>query len=569
MGPPLKPNGLRIRPFPIMRRFYNSLFLAAVIPFAVYAAAPVPDADNGGITLPIGFRALVVADNLVTTRRGDALRFIAVAPNGDVYAKTSRGGILALRDTDGDGRLDQKTEFGRGGGTGIALREGWLYHSSNSAVYRYKYRPGELVPQGEPELIVSGLPDEKGTHNAKSFTFDGDGRLLVEVGSPFNVYSEPDRQRGAKGMDATEFLKTHGGFWRFDSTKTNQTLADGFHFSTGHRHSLAVAWNPISRAFFMVQMGRDQLNTVDPEHYDALDNAERVAEEMHLLSEGVNLGWPYTYWDPHKRARMVAPEFGGDNVKRADPDKYDRPLIAFPAHWAPLQMAFYNGTQFPEKFRGGAFIAFHGSWNRAPQPQQGYNVTFVPFDTNGMPRGTHELFASGFPGREVFTSTAQARYRPGGVAVGPDGSLYISETDKGRIWRVLYTGETNAPTTIAALPAAVMAEAPASSNTRGRTLFTQVCAVCHMADGSGVPNMQPPLVGSGVVRGDPMLLVRATLKGAGAVLPPDRPKYGNTMPAFNGLTDDQIADTLSYVREVFGGGSSAVTPSQVKGARAD
>ena len=546
--------------------------VAASAALTTHAALPTPDADNGGILLPPGFRALVVADNLVADRRGDALRFIAVAPNGDVYGRSARNGIFALRDTDGDGRLDEKKEFGRGGGTGIAFHNGWLYYSSNSAVYRYRYKPGQLVPEGEPELIVSGLPDEHGTHNAKAFAFDGDGRLLVEVGSPYNAYSENDRQRGAKGLDATEFLKTHGGYWRFDADKPNQTLADGFHFSTGHRHSIAIAWHPASKSFFMVQMGRDQLNGVDPVHYDALDNAERVAEEMHLLREGVNMGWPYTYWDPYKKARMVAPEFGGDGVKRDESGKYDEPLIAFPAHWAPLQMTIYGGTQFPEKYRGGAFIAFHGSWNRAPRPQEGYNVAFVPFDEKGMPRGGYEVFAQGFPGRDLFVSTRDARYRPGGVAVGPDGSLYIAETEKGRIWRVIYTGEQGGPIasmqTTTARSTALNATPPPGSNAKGQTLYGQICAACHMADGTGVANLQPPLLDSGVVKGDTALLIHALLRGPAAVLPPDRVRYSNTMPAFNSLTDEQISDVLSYVREVFGSKASAITPDQVTKARA-
>src|SRR5689334_10008235 len=153
---PWRSNGGKIAPAErgrdaAARRPYLAILLSLTLAFGVRAAMPTPDADNGGITLPPGFRALVVADNLMANRRGDNLRFLAVAPNGDVYAKTSRGGILALRDTDGDGRLDQKQEFGGGGGTGIAIRDGWLYHSSNTGVYRYHYQPGQLVPEGEQE----------------------------------------------------------------------------------------------------------------------------------------------------------------------------------------------------------------------------------------------------------------------------------------------------------------------------------------------------------------------------------------------------------------------------------
>jgi glucose/arabinose dehydrogenase/mono/diheme cytochrome c family protein len=550
-------------------RLLSILLLSGAV---VRAALPTPDPDDGGITLPPGFRALVVADNVTGGRKigknGDALRFITVAPNGDLYAKTLWGGIFAMRDTDGDGRFDKTQEFGSGGGTGIMLRDGWLYHSSNSAVYRYKYTPGQLVPSGEPETIVSGLPDVRNTHNAKTFAFDGQGRLLVEVGSPYNVYSDGDRALGAKGKDPTEFQKNHGGFWRFDADKPNQTQADGQRFSTGHRHSIALAWNPTSRAFFMAQMGRDQLNAVDPVHYTAKDNAEGVSEEFHVLREGANLGWPFTHYDPIRKARMLAPEFGGDNEKKAEPGKYPDPLVAFPAHWAPLQMTLYTGTQFPAKYRGGMFITFHGSWNRAPQPQEGYNVCFIPFDSKGMPTGSYEVFASGFPGKDVFTAVRDARYRPGGVAVGPDGSLYISETNKGRIWRIIYTGE---PSTPAAAPT-VKATAPVPAvkppvaivvNQRGKELYNQMCATCHMADGSGAGNLQPALLDSAVVKGDPAQLIRVILKGPAAVLPADRPKYSNVMAAFGFLRDRQIADVATYLRQAFGEGATAIEPADV------
>ena len=320
-----------------------------------------------------------MADNL------GKLRFIAVAPNGDVYVKVREGGIIALRDRDGDGRAETKQTFGGGGGSGIAVRDGWLYHSSNSAVFRYRMAPGELVPKGPQETIVSGLPEGK-EHFTKNFAFDGEGRLLVEVGSPSNALGVPDRQKGAKGQDATEFLQTKGGFWRFDPAKANQTQKDGFHFTTGQRHVMAVIWSPKAQAFLMVMNGRDLLHTVDPEHYTVDDNAELPAEEMHLLKEGANYGWPYTYWDPLKKARMMAPEYGGDNEKRAEAGQYPDPLIAFPGHWAPLQMVYYDGTQFPAKYRGGAFVAFHGSWNRAPRPQKGYNVRLRPPERQGPAR---------------------------------------------------------------------------------------------------------------------------------------------------------------------------------------
>ncbi len=401
------------------------------------ADLPTPDPDNGGLKLPSGFHALVVADNL------GPLRFLTVAPNGDVYVRHNN--ILALHDSKGDGHFDVVQPFGVNGddgtgATGIALHNGYLYYSNRTTVFRYKMTEGRLVPTGDPETIVKNLPDSGG-HDAKSITFDDDGNMYIEDGSPLNVYSDNDRGEGAKGKDATEFLKTFGGIWRYKSDVPNQTQADGYHFATGLRHVIAIAESPVSKKLFGVQMGRDQLNTVDPKDYTAEDNAENPAEELHLLKDGVNLGWPYTYWDPQKNKRMVAPEFGGDGKTEAEPGKYDDPLVAFPAHWAPLQMTFYTGSQFPSRYQNGAFIAFHGSWNRAPLPQGGYNVVFVPFDFSGMPVGTYEVFADHFAGDGPINTPGSAKYRPCGVAMGPDGSLYVSDSEKGRIWRIFYTGQ--------------------------------------------------------------------------------------------------------------------------------
>lgn len=524
------------------------LILLSLLAFsaALEAQTPSPDADDGGIKLPPGFRATVFADNL------GPLRFLTVAANGDVYVKTRTAGVLALRDEDKDGRAETKGTFGSGGGSGIAIREGWLYHSTNTAIYRYKMTPGELVPSGEPETIVKGLPDER-QHSTKSFAFDDQGRLLVEVGSPSNAYGDPDRAKGAKGKDPTEFLKTHGGFWRFDANKKDQTQADGYHYSTGHRHMLPVAWNPVSKAFFGIQHGRDVLNVVAPEFYNDDDNAELPAEEMHLLKEGQNYGWPFTYFDPIRKARMLSPEYGGDKQKRAEAGKYPDPLIAFPAHWAPMQMAFYNGTQFPAKYRGGAFQAFHGSWNRAPRPQKGYNVVYIPFDAKGMPKGDYEVFADGFAGAPEIASPNDARFRPNGVGVGPDGSLYVSDSTKGRVWKIFYAGEKRA--SAAADPA------------HGSLVYRQSCAPCHMADGRGVPGMQPSLASSAVVAGQPKTLIDLMLRGPDVALPPGRERTANTMQPFAHLSDDDIAAVLSFARRKFGNAAEDVSSDEVAALR--
>jgi mono/diheme cytochrome c family protein len=292
---------------------------------------------------------------------------------------------------------------------------------------------------------------------------------------------------------------------------------------------------------------------------------------MHLLREGANLGWPYSYWDPIRKVHMRAPEYGGDNLKRFDPkdDPYDKPAVAFPAHWAPLQMVLYTGTQFPEKYRNGMFVAFHGSWNRAPRSQAGYNVCFVPFDAKGMPTGKYEQFAWGFPQVEEFTNTRDAVYRPSGVAVGPDGSLYISETERGRIWRVIYTGEKSAPRGRAPLPvAANQTFAPIGADTPGGKIYASICAACHMPNGSGVPGMQPALTGNAIVAGDTNRLIDVLLKGPQAVLPADREKFSNVMPPFGAaFSDGDVASVINYLRKNFAPGAPEVSTAQVAARR--
>jgi glucose/arabinose dehydrogenase len=183
--------------------------------------------------------------------------------------------------------------------------------------------------------------------------------------------------------------------------------------------------------------GRDQLSSLWGEHFTDEDSAEKPAEEFVLIAEGDDFGWPYCYYDPATGTKVLAPEYGGDGVTVGRCAQAKDPLIDFPAHWAPNDLEFYTGSQFPQEYQGGAFVAFHGSWNRAPMPQAGYNVAFAPF-RGGVPTGEWSVFADGFAGGDLSPRGADAR--PVGLAVGPDGSLYISDSQRGKIWRVLYTG---------------------------------------------------------------------------------------------------------------------------------
>src|SRR5918997_5162840 len=147
-------------------------------------------------------------------------------------------------------------------------------------------------------------------------------------------------------------------------------------------------------------------------------------------------GWPYYYHDATQHKLVLAPEYGGDGKKVAECAAKRGPVAAFPAHWAPNALVFYTGKMFPSSYQGGAFIAFHGSWNRSPEPQQGYNVVFQPM-SNGKASGDFQVFADGFAGARK--EPGLAAHRPAGLAVGPDGSLYISDDQGGRVWRGAHT----------------------------------------------------------------------------------------------------------------------------------
>ncbi len=390
--------------------------------------------DNGGLVLPAGFKAVVVADSV-----GQA-RHIVVKDNGDIYValrgEKNGGGIAALRDTNRDGVADQIEYFGETAGTGIGIFMDNLYFSSNTEVYRVPL-DDHLVPEGKVETVVSGFPDQR-SHAAKSFTIDRHGNLYVNIGAPSNACMEEARTKGSVGMYPCPQLEWQAGIWMFDATEKNQDHREkGYHYATGIRNAVAIDWNRNADALYVVQHGRDQLNTLWPDYYTDEDNAQTPSEDFLLVRDGSNFGWPYTYYDGLKNQRMVAPEYGGDGVETADPDKYDAPIMTFPAHWAPNDLIFYSGKQFPERYQNGAFIAFHGSWNRAPEPQAGYNIAFVPM-SGEKPAGNYEIFADGFSGLDSFTSPSDAVSRPMGLAVGPDGSLYVSDSVKGKIWRIVY-----------------------------------------------------------------------------------------------------------------------------------
>jgi glucose/arabinose dehydrogenase len=394
-------------------------FVAALAPAALHAK-PTCLPDNGGLTLPDGFCALIVAKGL------GPVRHLAVAPNGDLFAAIAResGGIVVLRDTDGDGKADVTKRSGDSGGHGLALAADAVYFAPDDRVLRYPWKPGSLEPAGPPETIVKDLPT--GGHSTKTLVLLPDGGLLVSIGSRTNSCQERDRQLKSPGKKPCTELETRAGIWRFDARKPNQTEADGKRYATGLRNSVAMALEPKTGQLYITTHGRDQLG--ENWGFSKEDNAENPAEEFAAIKQGDDLGWPYCYYDPRAKKKVQAPEFGGDGKLTTDCDKRSQPAIGFPAHYAPIALAFYTGSLFPQEYRGGAFLSFHGSWNRAPLPQAGYRVVFIPFKNN-VPTGEWRDFAK--------PTKSPVGIRPTGLAVGTDGSLFIGADADQTIWRVL------------------------------------------------------------------------------------------------------------------------------------
>ena len=398
----------------------------------------IADADNAGLKLPKGFEALIVAENVGRARH------IAVTPQGSVYVKSSKlvdgKGILELKDIAGDGKEKVTKTFGTFTGTGITVKNGYLYACSDEQVFRYKLDANdEVINTNAPEIVITGLLN-KHQHENKTVALDNKGNIYVNIGAYSNSCQVKDRTNGSKGMMPCPILDSAGGIWMFKADKLNQTYADGIRYATGLRNVVGLDWNTQTNSLFVMQHGRDQLYQNWPQFYDSIASAELPSECMFEVKQGSNSGWPYTYYNHLLGKKMVAPEYGGDGKKVSNDPRFQDPVAAYPGHMAPNDILFYTGNQFPEKYKNGAFIAFHGSWNRAPLPQNGYFVVFQPFK-GGKPSGDWEVFADGFSGVEVVTSTRSAQHRPCGLAQGPDGSLYVSDDNKGTIYRILYTAK--------------------------------------------------------------------------------------------------------------------------------
>jgi glucose/arabinose dehydrogenase len=496
---------------------FIATFAAAIPAHAQTAACP---SDNAGITLSPGFCATVFADKLGHSRH------LAVAPNGVVYVNTWSGRyyrndtpppggfLIALQSTKGDGQADNVVRFGptkadgNAGGTGIAVYKNYVYAETNDRIVRYALPTSGIAPTAAAETVISGLP-LTGDHPMHPFEIDRQGNLYVDLGSATNSCQSQNRMPNVPGNKPCTELETRGGTWRYDANRLDQHFSPAERFSTGLRNGEGFSFDSAGR-IFATQHGRDQLAENFPSLYKPIQGANEPAEELVQLRRGADFGWPECYFDYDQKKLVLAPEYGGDGGKTLGIcAQKQEPAAAFPAHWAPNDMLIYEGGQFPSAYKDGAFIAFHGSWNRAPSPQGGFNVVFQRL-VGGKAAAPFVVFADGFAG--AVKEPGRAAHRPTGLAVGPDGALYIADDVGGRIWRVTYTGSKSsgiaaaAPTPPTAQTAARNASPPEGVHPEAglpvppggspdqvalgdRIFHGEVaggtCSGCHSSDGKG------------------------------------------------------------------------------------
>lgn len=360
-------------------------------PFATKSAGNGPDRDKppAGFlpTVPPGFQINVYAANFKRPR------WLTVAPNGDIFlADMGAGEIIVMRDAKGTGGAQEREIFVNGMRRpfGIAFHENYVYVGNMNELVRFRYDPETSKRLGEAEHLMD-LPS--GGHDTRTVAFSADGKhLFVAVGSESNINTGEPAIRAAVTI--------------CDPDGKNARL-----FATGLRNPVGLAVEPVTGEVWTTVNERDELgDDLPPDYFTS-------------LKDGGFYGWPYSYT-------------GGNVDPRVKPQRTDLvaraiiPDVLLSAHVAPLQFAFYTGKQFPEKYRGGAFVAEHGSWNRATR--SGYQIAFVAFK-DGKPSADPVPFMTGL----VPDATKSDVYgRPVGVAVTPDGSLLVSDDGAGVVYRI-------------------------------------------------------------------------------------------------------------------------------------
>ena len=344
---------------------------------------------NTQLIVPPGFPIALFASRLEDPRN------MILAPNGDIIVACSGAGeIHILRDTNHDGIADQNFTFARGLDYpyGLALHGDQLYVGNENAVVRIAYRAGQTASTAAPVRVAS-LPS--GGHATRNVIFNRTGtKMYASIGSESNV--NPEAPPRAAIM---EF---------------NPDGSGGRVYGFGLRNPVGLVWNPTTGALWTSVNERDGLGD------------DLVPDYITDIRDGGFYGWPYSYIGKNPEPRRGGQR--SDLVARAIV-----PSLLIQAHSAALGIVFYEGAMFPAEYRGSAFVALHGSWNRSKRT--GYKVIRVPF-TNGKPSGGYDDFVAGWM---LDENSRQVWGRPVGLLVLPDGSLLVSEDGNGTIWRVTYS----------------------------------------------------------------------------------------------------------------------------------
>lgn len=359
------------------------------------ASRVVAQPPNASLRVPAGFKVNVFAEGGFRYPR-----WMALAPNGDVFVADSRANsIIVLRDKNGDGAAEERFVFSDklAQPFGMAFHKDWFYVANTDSVVRFSYKSGQTQAAGEPEKLVELTPGGYNQHWTRNILFSPDGKkMFVSIGSATNVDVEADPRRAAISV--------------YDPDGKNHKIYAG-----GLRNPIGLAWNPKTGELWTAVNERDGLGD------------DLVPDYATSVKEGGFYGWPYSYIGQNEDPRRKGEN--PDLVKKAIV-----PDVLFTSHVAALGIQFYTGKMFPKEYQGDAFVAFHGSWNRAKL--SGYTVVRIPFDEKGKLEGNrYENFVAGWLPDE---NSNEVWGRPVGLLVHTDGSLLIADDGGRKIWRVSY-----------------------------------------------------------------------------------------------------------------------------------